>query len=295
MRYSRMREHNEGRADKNTHRSGSTVLILIIVAAAAYIILATKAGDFLSEKIVAPVVNYFADKNTADEPAESTVNPISPSESMVSAELNFPAIGHYMLQYGVFGSKENAEKAAEELRSIGGAGYISEQDGKFRVIISGYASKADAENVKDRLLSERGMESKILDVTAEEMTCSIACGEEYAEQMKAAAADIPGNHSSMLDTILALDGGSITQEEALLRFSELRSKTEEHGKAAETISEKTEDEFVGAIGRYCGTVSDAFMILDENLSGTALSSALKRVYISTSYAYRDLLQYDTND
>ena len=144
MRYSRIKEQPAPSREHLHNRMSGFIFLIITAAAVIYIFSATKAGDFLSEKVVAPAVEFFTQKN-ADTSSEE-VDVFSNQQSLITEELNLPAISQYFLQTGVFNTKDNAESAASELRSIGGAGYIREDNGQYRVIISGYSSKEDAIN-----------------------------------------------------------------------------------------------------------------------------------------------------
>jgi len=145
------------------------------------------------------------------------------------------------------------------------------------------------------LKSERGMDSKLLELTAEAMTCSIACESEYADPLKNAASFISSLHTDLLATVLDLDKGSISQTESSEKAIQLKENAEIHLSAITELKVKTDDPLIEGVSKYLENVSDSFSVFDSELSGVDLSSAIKRAYVSASYAYCDLLAYDTND
>ncbi len=295
MRYSRMREQHLHTKENTPQKSGGFIFILIIAAAVVYIICATKAGEYLSEKVITPVVSFFAEKTDETEHAESASAIISAPNDLVTEEIALPASEDYLLQYGVFSSMDNAQASAEELMSIGGAGYIREEDGQFRVIISGYSAKDDALNVKERLQSDRGMQTKLIELTEGDSACTVTSAPEHTETVKSMIGEIADTHKALLNAALDLDKGNITETDASALLESHKSTVETSLGSIGELSEKTDDPLIKALQDYYITANEAVKDDMHELSGAALSSALKHAYIGCAYAYHDLLQYDTND
>lgn len=295
MRYSRMKEQSTHIKDNTPNRSGRFIFILILAAAVIYIVAATKAGDIFSEKVIIPAVEFFAGKNADTPPSEVASAVFSDQDDLITDELTLPQIAQYLLQYGVFSSEENAENAAKELFSIGGAGYIREEDGQFRVIISGYSSREDAINVKDRLETDRGMQTKLIELTAPELNCTITSNPDHLESVRNIIAEIQKTHDELLNSALELDKGILSAEDASAHLDQFKSAIKTHHSTVNTLSEKTDDPLITALDNYFIKVNNSAETIDDDLSGALLSSALKRAYIGSAYAYYDLLRYDTSD
>lgn len=135
------------------------MLTALALLALAYVGAATKAGTFLAENVIQPVfrqLGVFSDK--APE-----VSPM-PTTATNTTQCTTPAIESYFLQNGVYASQQNADSAAQTLQGKGGAGFVYDDKGDYRVIVSAYRSQADADTVKTRL--EASMEIKVQPVSA---------------------------------------------------------------------------------------------------------------------------------
>lgn len=285
MRYSRMTE--EVKEERKSGRAGVVILVLFALGAVVYMIGAAKVGSFLSEKIIRPVVSLF-DEDTP-EAAEEVSSETGVSDE-VSAEITFPAMKMWLLQVGAFGENDNAEKSAEEIADMGGAGYILEEDGTYRVIIAGYAKEEDAANVKERLKTEQNMESKLLELSAESAVYTMKTEQSVIDAF-AAAAEECGNYPQLLmELSLRLDKGEISAAEAINELSEMKEQIGERKEYFSDLSENSEDELLIRTQKYYGELHGAFSVFEEELSDLALSSAIKHCYISSGALYRDFLQ-----
>lgn len=285
MRYSRMTE--EVKEERKSGRAGVVILVLFALGAVVYMIGAAKVGSFLSEKIIRPVVSLF-DEDT-HEAAEEVSSETGVSNE-VSAEITFPAMKMWLLQVGAFGEKDNAEKSAGEIADMGGAGYILEEDGTYRVIIAGYAKEEDAANVKERLKTEQNMESKLLELSAESAVYTMKTEQSVIDTF-AAAAEECGNYPALLmELSLRLDKGGISAAEAKNELSEMKDQIGERMEYFSDLSENSEDELLIRTQKYYVELHGAFSVFEEELSDIALSSRIKHCYISSAALYRDFLQ-----
>lgn len=60
----------------------------------------------------------------------------------------------YLLKFSDFDKIENAYLSAREIKSIGGAGFVKNNNGRYSVYVSTYPTKERAEKVKSNLLSK---------------------------------------------------------------------------------------------------------------------------------------------
>ena len=175
MRYSRMQYENT-RAQQRSFKGIWLFVVIIAAAVGIYLIGAAKVGDFLSQKIVTPVVSWLTGEKPQQEPsgsANTAVVPSSAAGETVSKDLKMEGGTIYALQVGLYTEEKNAQDASAQLVSKGGAGYILQTQEGMRVLIAGYATREDAENVQQRLASEQQMETSIYEMGTQELIVSV--------------------------------------------------------------------------------------------------------------------------
>ncbi len=278
MRYSRM----EGRQPPERPRGNKGAMIFVIVAALAvgiYVISASEAGEFLSEKIVDPVVEAFSAEsdNKEPEPSDDVTAETKDDNKKVTYELEEFSL--YALQAGVFADKENADKYADELKNKGGAGFVTEFESGYRVFISGYLSKDDAENVKDRLLSEQNMDTGVYEMIGDSIKAEVVADSATAKLL--ADSDINGDITELTEISIAKDKGEITEDEAMTRLSALKGEAEDTLTALKAIEG---DELAAALAEYYTSFCEALSSAINGDEEVVFSSRIKLAYLSAADA-----------
>lgn len=128
------------RYDLRKKKNNNFIIIFLTIG---ILLLAFICGSLISKLFIKNINN--GDSNINKNP-DKIVQPIG--------DKNFVVI-----QCGVFANKENAEKMKERLSSLGNP-FITEEDGKSRVILGIYSEK-DAENIAKKLQDENMDFSKI--------------------------------------------------------------------------------------------------------------------------------------
>ena len=126
------------RRRRRRKRSGiRTMTVLLMLGLAVYLITASAAGKWLSEKVMAPAFSALSElplftgggldslENEASEPSGDALSvSLSSDSSSFTSTLDVPSISCFALQMGVFSSKDNADKLSEEMRSKGAGVYV---------------------------------------------------------------------------------------------------------------------------------------------------------------------------
>lgn len=283
MRYSRMRETTP--PEEKSGKPMGLIVFLLIAGAVVYLVSAGKAGNFLSEKVIQPIANYFSEDTPRDEADAQG----SSGTSAQTASITFPSIELYLLQVGVYSEEENAKKAATEIAAIGGAGYFYEDEGNYRVLISGYSAKSDAEDVHDRLEQEQQMESKLLTLLTEETVYTLTTEPEVITLFEKFPEESAGVHRQLMELSLELDKGNISKDTALATLGSIRETTLSYLTQFRELVDQSEDALLTRTAAYCETLLTACE-LSEELSEIEVSAGIKRAYIAAAYAYRDLVE-----
>ncbi len=103
-----------------------------------------------------------------------------------------------------------ASAVAGQAYASGGAGYLIEVDGKSAVVLACYFSQTDAERVRTSM-SEKGVETGLLALTAEEFTLNAA---EEKGRVEANLATVETCARMLYDTANGLERTEVSQEEA---------------------------------------------------------------------------------
>ena len=219
MRYSRM----NGRKPKRNYTN--IILFLILIGGVTYLIFATAAGNWLAENVARPVFSAFtgtaqpsASPSGSIQPSASVNPSASPSASAVSGErtsdkITVPAKTFYAIQSGVFDDKQNAQTEADAVKQRGGAGYVYEDNGKYRVLMSVYKTEDEAKTVKDKLLNDEKLSTIVKPIEQKELTFSITATTEQIEGIKDCFTQLHEIEDSLLSVILENDKNTDVKEE----------------------------------------------------------------------------------
>lgn len=185
------------RRRRRRRRNGiRTMTVLLMLGLAVYLITASAAGKWLSEKVMAPAFSALSElplftgggldslENEASEPSGDALSvSLSSDSSSFTSTLDVPSISCFALQMGVFSSKDNADKLSEEMHSKGAGGYVYSDGSVYRVLASCYQSESEARTVKERLISE-GTDCAIYAMATPTVTFSITADQQQTAQLK---------------------------------------------------------------------------------------------------------------
>lgn len=85
-------------------------------------------------------------------------------ETQVETDISLKGSEWYALQLGVFENPESAARLAEEYSRRGAAGYVW-HDGRYRTLAAVYASKEDAQNVRQQLSKQHDVETYLYTIS----------------------------------------------------------------------------------------------------------------------------------
>ena len=175
--------------------------LLALCAVAAYTALAALLGVFLADNVLLPLnigeTSTFASAPPTLLPYQSpppptvtpykTATPSEPAQTPkveVVKDVTFPRLDYHAVQIGAFSSVETAETEAAEIKQRGGAGYIL-FDVRYRVFASVYLNESDARSVRDRLMSENGIDSYIYSGAVPAVELTVTASQEKINSISA--------------------------------------------------------------------------------------------------------------
>ena len=128
-----------------------------------------------------------------------------------------PAEVWYCLQSGIFSSEAAAQEKSLAYSDRGAPGFVSPEGGKFRVLLSAYASREDAQRVKEKLAGQQSVETYIYEMVRPALHLQLTGMRGQLDVLDAAAALLPELAQSWRETALTLDQGqtSLTEVQEL--------------------------------------------------------------------------------
>jgi hypothetical protein len=168
------------------------VLVMALLVGAAYIGAAGKLGAWLAEHVVQPVfvtLGIFT--------AQATQSPGQTQKPAVSVSV--AGFSVYALQTGIFSDENNAKSAAKTISAQGGAGYLRKDGNSTRVLLSVYATEADAVKVREQLKST--LQTRLYPIVCPGGTATVYT-ELQAKNLKAVVAKIASVRAALLEAAL---------------------------------------------------------------------------------------------
>lgn len=292
MRYSRAQYENSKTSQQKGSRSFLFFAILAAVIVGVYLIGVAKVGDFLSQKIVTPVVSWLTgeDVKAPSESKNAGAAPvISPAASNAEKEMKLPGGTIFALQVGLYAEENNAKDASAQLVSKGGAGYILQTAEGKRVLIAGYATREDAENVQQRLLKEQQMQTSVFEMSTQEMTVTVSSDADSLAKIETALSSANKYYDDLMGYAISFDKQEL--DKAALQQNIAGMKSDAAGiKANLQKLEAGDNKVIGALIAYYEKVETALAKAEADLSDAALSSQVKEVYLEIGAAKMELVR-----
>ncbi len=302
MRYSRMDQDNAYKKTSGTGNKGAIAIVIIIaVVAVVYLIGAAKVGGFISDKVITPVIAYFTGEDTvnnkqndAQESSLSSADNAAYEQSTAPAlpmkrEVSFEENPSYFLQIGVFEDRNNAATLADEMKIKGCAGYIYNDSEKYRVFISGYSNKNDAENVQQRILTDYEMDTKIYELSNTSTKVSVETEENVLAAIEEASQDMLLYLKNAISISQKFDKQELEKEDVLKEIENLYNLASAKKNTFYEYSQRTDNSLIAAVYKYYDSICTIFAFSDSDKSDTELSADVKSAYIASCIAYSDFL------
>ncbi len=298
MEYRRKRRRGRGykrargAAVKLNAKAVRAVVFLLLAAVIIYLLCGTSIGTFISERVLAPLFAKIAQPTPkSDVLTDPTPTPSTPIATVLTAsgstEVTLPAINLYMLQMGVFSSRENAEDVIASLKSLGAAGYAYEDNGNIRVIAAAYVDEASAKSVRDRLTSE-GYSCTVYSISTRGAELLITASEERLLPIETAFTLAYDSVSGLSEAVIDFDAACRTVEYELVILAEMQTNARNAAGAIETPAQSNAL-LMCVYDYYVGVAAVLSKVQQSITDRTEFSSSLKNAMIEVSLLYVDML------
>lgn len=261
------------------------LILLIVFAAAAKIIAGSGAIPELKARLTRSLISGCAAKTSEAPPATvylQTPSP-APSPTGITKRIDLPALGFYAVQLGFYESLDECERDAEEMRALGAAGYVYDDNGSYRLLAAVYGDEASAESVVDQLKAQ-GRESLMFTLSANGVSLDVTSSEESSDKIEALFELCTVTPSELNEAAIDYDKNGHDKERLLSKLNALRADLHDALRSAPDgsgIMGFAEE----CLSGYGEAISETIGCEDERI----LSSAIKRACIKAGLIYRTFL------
>lgn len=291
------------RRRRRRRRNGiRTMTVLLMLGLAVYLITASAAGKWLSEKVMAPAFSALSElplftgggldslENEASEPSGDALSvSLSSDSSSFTSTLDVPSISCFALQMGVFSSKDNADKLSEEMRSKGAGGYVYSDGSVYRVLASCYHSESEARTVKERLISE-GTDCAIYAMATPTVTFSITADQQQTEHLKEGFTALYQAQNALCEACIDFDSKSMTVSEGAALVKSIQDELS--ASCSPLFAYRDTSPAIDSLVQCCDKCLNSLSLLAGNgdASTAAFSSEMKYALLELSSSYSDMLK-----
>lgn len=290
MRYGRSLQRRQ--PPKNSRHS-TLIIVAVLLGITAYFVGAGAAGGWLAENVINPVFNSGVGSAATSSPtAGPEMNASAPATAAAAQsptvsgthseeQITAQSVTLYALQVGAFSDESNAKKIAQDVKSRGGAGFISYDGSLYRVLIAGYTSENDAKSVKADL-EKQNISTTIFKLDSGALEFKIGAEKQQIEAVKACFGIVPTIVSELQQIIFDADKGSNVDE----RITALKAKADEVN-ANLKAAVSAESASMASLIQYMDSMCSKLGAIPKSteVSGVAFSSELKYNLISVVVDY----------
>lgn len=281
----RRRAPIRSRKSVKPRHTGSVILGIFLVGAILYLAVAGYAGSWIAQKVINPVFEFFGIMRDAEQTPSPSASPgVSENPDATDVSIQANGVSAYFLQTGVFSTEENAKTEAAEIMIQGGAGYIALEEEKYQVVLAVYASKEDAQTVKDRLLEQNEMETMIKQKSVGNTTLNMKASLTQKEALEKVLSDLDAVRKDL--------------DAANASIDQLQT-AKEHANEAKTTLKNMQTRLAGAFNKGENSFADGLsdlvnnMLLDitaaEEKTDGYVAAGIRHAHVRSYYGYIALL------
>ncbi len=216
---------------------------------------------------------------TAQRLPEQTPSPIAPAGEVSTGtrEITLAAEQWYVIQTGVFSTKEAAMDKADDFTARGAPGTVVQDSAKWRVFIAAYGSEEEASAVRTRLGEMQRVETYLYTWICPELRLRLSGPVGQLDVVEAGLTLSLQMACRLRDAAILLDAGEWTISEALAEVEEMDAQLSLWIETAEKRFQKPRPALVNQLMAQ----KDGWTVREKTLqaaggSATQLSAAMKK-------------------
>ena len=135
-------------------------------------------------------------------------------ETMTEVEIDLPSSMWYALQLGAFESEESAKEMAVQFARRGASGYVW-PDGRYRALAAVYPSKEDAQQVRQQLETQHGIDTYLYQIDLPSVRIRMKGMRGQLEILQAAFLHVDDLIRQLQDISMSIDRRELNTDEAI--------------------------------------------------------------------------------
>ena len=148
---------------KKRNLAVTSVVVLLSITLLAGIVTLSPLGDYLTEHVFLPIVSFFRPEQKEDQgivsalktQEQASASPtLSASPTPLENNLIVTETPYYLLQMGVFTEESRAMEHAEQIRAMGAAGLIYQEQSLYRVFAAAYRDEESLKKVQSQVRTD---------------------------------------------------------------------------------------------------------------------------------------------
>ena len=271
-------------SEKSAYRPKAVWAVLLLFALALLMLFTSGAAGWISDHILLPLGSLLGLTPRLDpRDALEAQDGIGPGPDEGERYILLPEQLQYYLQMGYYSDRTSADIQAKFIQSIGGAGYVYYDGGKYRVFAACYNDQVSAGKVQEQVRAD-GYESTSYILQTDAVKIRYAIPEDMDGNELSLTTLVCELGDEVLDIILEIDRQNLEKTEASAQLSGL---TEKIDTLLNVIAEYPEFEPLNAYLGACKTALSTFEQISDTLSTAEYSAALKHVQIGICILYHE--------
>jgi hypothetical protein len=263
------------RRRRNNKGNGGNIAFGAIIVLVIYLMVAGYAGKWVAKYVITPIFGAAKQSENVKEEGEKG----NESIPLVLED-------RYFIQLGVYDKEKNAEDKANTVRGQGAAGYILNDNGKYRVLGWGYQAEENAKKVKEQL-SDEGVESEIFTHKGQELTLKVEGIKTDVEAVKDGVRQYKSYMDKLENLCMNLDKSEIGEEGVMNELTEMQTALKGQHTKLNGLN-KNHNKVVEALANIYQTYEEnVSKLLKEDT--IQLSHKIKHLHIEQYFAFAEML------
>ena len=278
--------------------SGTTWLILcilILLAFGAALVSVSPVGQQLQEKATKwteAIVNFRkgTETETKEVFADTTPQPsASPTEEPIQTEtLLIEAVPFYILQMGSYEKSEEATLVSAQNQAMGGAGYVWETDGIYRLMAAAYTDESSLRTVQQQIRKD-GYENDAFVTNPKTILITMQGDAEAVQIGKEAIALLSELPEMMCDLTLQYDLLQYDQKDIASKLSEQEKQISDLMKQLEAMDAENTGRIQTTLEIYENAIS-TFLKSHDSMKKEYYTGSLRHLQLEIIEAYTRLFE-----
>ena len=275
--------------EKRSRGSIAPFLVLFLAVAGAVALALSPIGTRIKDWAVERVQELGAEASSSpaavETMADTTADPsASPTETpAVKDVLTVTAQPFFILQMGSYDAESDALLVSNELQSMGGGGYVYENNGAYRLFAAAYTDANSLQSVQAQIRRD-GFVSEAYITEAKVLHISVEGAEEGVALFRRLVSVLERVPNAMSELTLRYDKGEADKQEVRNELASLLQEIEKALEEWQVVDSNDSDGIEKTLREYQKSIS-TYLIGYDTITEDFYAGSLKHLQLETILAY----------